>query len=124
MVCYHSANVTPVYKKSSKQHVANYRPISLTSVVCKTLIHHKLYRLLESNHVLCDSQFGFRANRSTTYLLLATMQDWAKTLNDHQGSHCVFKDYAKAFDSVPHERLLLKLEVYGVHCFSGSVHSL
>jgi len=73
--------------------VANYRPISLTSV--------------ESNHVLCDSQFGFRANRSTTSLLLATTHDWAKTLDDR---HCVFIDYVKAFDSVPHERLLLKLE--------------
>ena len=99
-----SANVTPVYKKSSKQHVANYRPFSLTSIVCKVLeklTHHKLYRLLESNHVLCDSQFGFRANQSTTSLLLATTHDWAKTLEDRQSSHCVFTDYAKAFDSVP-----------------------
>ena len=59
-----SANVTPVYKKGDKQCVSNYRPISLTCILCKVLekiIHHKLYSLLESCHVLSDAQFGFRA---------------------------------------------------------------
>jgi len=42
------------------------------------------------------------------------VNDWAETLNNRLTTHCVFIDYAKAFDSVPHERLLLKLEAYGV----------
>jgi len=109
-----SANVTPVYKKSSKQHVSNYRPISLTSVVCKILeklIHHKLYRLLNPIMYFVIPSLVF----VLIDLPLATTHDWAKTLDDHQSSHYVFIDYVKAFDSVPHERLLLKLEAYGVH---------
>ena len=57
---------------------------------------------------------AFNLVESTTSLLLVTAND-GKTFNDHQNSHCVFIDCTKAFDSVPHERLLLKLEAYGVH---------
>ena len=112
-----SANITPVYKKGDKHCVANYRPISLTCILCKVLekiIHRKLYSLLESHHVLSDAQFGFRAKLSTVSLLLSVVHDWADTLNHRLSTHCIFIDFAKAFDSVPHERLLLKLEAIGI----------
>ena len=54
-----SANITPVFKKAGKQQASNYRPISLTCILCKVfekIIHQKLYALLKSNNVLCDSQ--------------------------------------------------------------------
>ena len=101
-----SANVTPVYKEGDKQCVYNYRPISLTCILCKVLENRKLYSLLESHHVLSDAQFGFRAKRSTVSLLLSAVHDWAETLNRRLSTHCIFIDFAKAFDSVPHERLL------------------
>ena len=113
-----SANITPVYKKGDKHCVATYRPISLTCILYKVLekiIHHKLYySLLESHHVLSDAQFGFRAKRTTVSLLLSVVHDWADTLNHRLSTHCIFIDFAKAFDSVPHERLLLKLEAIGI----------
>jgi len=70
--------------------------------------------------VLCDSQFGFCANWSTTSLLLAIMHDWAKMLNDHLSSHW------KAFDYVPHKRLLLNWNLMESmdHCYSSSIHLL
>ena len=113
-----SANVTPIFKKGDKQLPSNYRPISLTCIICKILekfIHRKLYALLESNNVLSNSQYGFRTNRSTTTLLLTTIHDWAEALNNRLSTHCVLIDFAKAFDSVPHGRLLLKLQALGVH---------
>ncbi len=70
--------------------------------------------MLESNKVLDDSQFGFRIKHSTAALLMTAIHDWAETLNNRLSTHCVFIDFAKAFDSVPHERLLLKLQAYGV----------
>ena len=42
------------------------------------------------------------------------MYDWAKTLNCHGSSHCLFLGFAKAFDSVPHQHLLLRLEYLGI----------
>ena len=86
-------------------------------ILCKVLekiIHRQLYALLESNHVLFDSQYGFRIKRSTTALLVMAINDWAEALNKRLSTHCVFIDFAKAFDSVPHERLLLKLQAYGI----------
>ena len=113
-----SANITPVYKKGDKHLVVNYRPISLTCILCKVLeklVHRKLYNFSESHNVLSDVQFGFRSKWSTVSLLLLAVHDWAKSsLNDHLSTHCVFIDFAKAFDSVPHARLLAKLQAFGV----------
>ena len=64
--------------------------------------------------MLCISQYGFRIKRSTTDLLLTAIHDWADSLNNRLSTHCVLIDFAKAFDSVSHERLLLKLQAYGV----------
>ena len=64
--------------------------------------------------MLDDSQFGFRIKHSTTAFLLTAIHDWAEMLNNRLSTHCVFIDFAKVFDSVPHERLLLKLQAYGV----------
>ena len=121
MGCCHkigSVLISPLsFKKGDKQQASNYRPISLTCILCKVLekiIHRQVYALLESNHVLCDSQYGFRIKRSTTALLVMAIYDWVEALNKHLNTHCVFVDFAKAFDSVPHKRLLLKLQAYGI----------
>ena len=112
-----SANVCPVYKKGDKQSVSNYCPISLTCIVSKLLekiVHKHLYAMLESHDLLRDHQFGFRRKQSTTSLLMTAVHDWVAGLNLSQTTHCLFLGMSKAFDSVPHERLLLMLQSYGV----------
>jgi len=63
---------------------------------------------------LSEHQYGFQQNRSTTTLLLQAIDDWTLSLEHRDSVHCLFLDYAKAFDSVPHEHLLLKLESFGI----------
>ena len=78
------------------------------------IIHRQLVHALDSHNLLNDCQFGFRRNRSTVSLLLQAVHDWAGSLDRRNSTHCLFLDLAKAFDSVSHSRLLLKLEALGI----------
>ena len=116
-----TANVIPVHKKGNKRLASNYRPISLSSVIVKVMeriIHRHMIDALSQSNRLSVHQFGFRPNHSTVSLLLNAVNDWALNLEHRRTSHCLFLDFAKAFDTVPHERLLLKLEAIG---FTGKL---
>ena len=63
---------------------------------------------------LSDYQHSFRPNHSTISLLLTVIHDWALCLEHQSTAHCIFLDYAKALDFVPHERLLLKVNAIGI----------
>jgi hypothetical protein len=111
------AQVTPLFKKGDKSKPGNYRPVSLTSIVCKileSLIRDKMMEHLEANNLLSDCQHGFVPGRSCSTNLLACLEDWTKALDDGKDVDAVYLDMAKAFDSVPHERLLCKLEALGI----------
>ena len=108
----------PIHKRNDKHIPGNYRPISLTSIVIKVferILFCHLVSALESHLILSPSQFGFRAKRSTVSLLVDAVDDWSLCLEQHGTVHCLLLDFAKAFDSVPHERLLLKLSSLGIH---------
>ena len=113
-----SANVVPVYEKGDRRVAEDYRPISLTSIVVKVMeriICKQLTAALEQSARLSNTQFGFRANRSTVSLLLSAVHDWSLCLELRNSVHCVFLDFAKAFDSVAHEHLLIKLQGIGIN---------
>jgi len=112
-----SANVVPVHKKGDRRFVSNYRPISLTSIVVKMMeriICRKLTKALENSNCLNDAQFGFCSHRSTVSLLLSAVHDWSLSLELRNSVHWVFLDFAKAFDSVAHEHLFVKLQCLGI----------
>ena len=73
------------------------------------LVCRQLVSALEESHRISDYQFGFRRGRSTVSLLLTAINDLCLSLEHRSNTHCVFLDFAKAFDSVPHAHLLLKL---------------
>ena len=111
------AEVRPIFKKGDKSAPGNYRPVSLTSVLCKIFegfVRDALYKHLSNNNLLSKDQFGFCSGRSCTSQLLVTLQHWFECLDEDIPVDAAYLDFQKAFDSVPHKRLLLKLRGYGI----------
>ena len=123
---WHKANVTCVFKKGDKHQPGNYRPISLTSITCKLLEHIVCRHLrchlrchLESNNILSKLNYGFRSGHSCETQLLTTMNDILKPIDSGLQTDVAILDFSKAFDTVPHRKLMHKLENYGIN---GSIH--
>ena len=117
-----SANVTCAFKKGDRHEAQNYRPISLTSVSCKTLEHIIFTHIishLESQNILTHLNHGFRAGYSTETQLITTIHDLLTSFDSGKQIDLAILDFSKAFDTVPHDRLLQKLDKYGVR---GSIH--
>ena len=113
-----NATVTPIYKnKGAKNLAVNYRPVSLTSVVCKLmesiLRKHIMGHLLEQS-LLSNKQYGFIGNRSTVTQLLYYLDKCCESTSRGNVVDSVYFDFAKAFDTVPHRRLCKKLAAYGI----------
>ena len=110
------ANILPVFKKGKRFSLNNYRPVSLMSVTCKIFEHvicHHIWEHLEQYNVLTDFQYGFRKRRSCETQLIVTLHDLVTAVNEGKQVDAFFLDFSKAFDRVPHERLLYKLN-YGI----------
>ena len=108
------ALITPLFKKGERGKASNYRPVSLTSICCKLMehiLHSNIITHLEKNGILSDYQHGFRKQRSQ---LVITLQELADGLNSGDQMDCVLLDFSKAFDKVPHQRLLNKCHFYGI----------
>ena len=117
-----TANITALYKKGDKSQPVNYRPVSLTSVPCKVMEHilfKHIMEHLEANNILADFQHGFREKRSCETQLIITVEEISRYLDNRQQVDLLILDFSKAFDTVPHHRLLQKLDHYGVR---GNIH--
>ena len=111
------ANVTPIFKKGSKSQPGNYRPISLTSVAGKlmeSIIRDKIVKFLEENDIIKDSQHGFRNKRSCLSNLLDFYNSVFKMYDNTRAVDVVYLDFQKAFDKVPHKRLISKVKAHGI----------
>jgi len=111
------ANVCPVFKKGSKAQAVNHRPISLTSQVCKLfefIIRGALVDHLERNHLIKDSQHGFRRGRSCLTNLLEFLDKVTCSVDARDNIDVVYLDFAKAFDKIPHCSLIKKLEAHSI----------
>ena len=104
-------------KRVKKSDPNNYRPVSFTSTVCKimeTIIRDKIAEHLEEQDLINKAQHGFRSGRSCCTQLLEVTQDWADAIEDKKPVDVIYLEYRKAFDSVPFERLLVKLYACGI----------
>lgn len=110
--------IVPIHKSGNKMATENYRPISLTATCCKLLEHiisKHITHYLEENNLLYKHQHGFRQGLSTVTQLLECTHEFASVINERGQVDVICMDSFKAFDRVPHEKLLEKLRQLGLN---------
>jgi hypothetical protein len=118
-----SANISCVYKKGDTHAAENYRPVSLTSVPCNLLEHiicKHIMKHLERHRILTSLYHGFRSGYSCETQLLVTLHDSMKAYDVGLQTDVAILDFSKAFDAVPHQKLLSKMDSYGI---PGPIHN-
>lgn len=111
------AMVVPVFKKDRRDNPANYRPISLTSLVCKVMEHVVLSHIqkhLSLHNILTLLQHGFRQGFSCVTQLVLAVHDWSSTVDSRGQVDAIMLDFSKAFDKVSHRKLIHKLRNCGI----------
>ena len=97
--------------------------MSLTSQIVKVLkrlILRGIQRFFEENNIITCDQHGFQSKCSYLTKLLECLDDCTVAFDEPRtGIDIIYTDFRKAFDSVPHQRLLLKLRNYGI---KGRLH--
>ncbi len=104
--------MVPLFKKGNKLDPTNYRPVSLTSIVCKIMeriIRDQMMVYLVENNLISKEQQGFLNNKSCNTNLLETLDLITQAFGEDYSIDILFLDFAKAFDSVSHFKLLKKL---------------
>ena len=111
------ATIIPIHKKGSKEELCNYRPISLLSTFSKIfekLMKNFLMNYLDAKGILNPSQFGFRCGLSTFDALRTLNEEIYSALDSKRSLLNIYIDFSKAFDTVKHDILLIKLYHYGI----------
>ena len=118
------ANAKCLFKKGDKLDVQNYRPVSLLSIpskmfeyiICSTIDQH-----LTAHNLITDRQWGFKKGVSPEMHLINMTETWREHIEQGKLIGVIFLDFRKAFDSVSHQTLLMKLQAAGI---SGNLYEL
>ena len=97
--------MSPIFKKSDKTDPTNYRPISLTCVLCKLLEHiaaSNIPKHFTDQNILYDLQHGFRERRSYETQLIMLVDELSKNMQSREQTDLILSDFSKAFDKGAH----------------------
>ena len=78
------------------------------------LVRSHILNHMKSQNLFTKRQYGFISGRSTSLQLLEVLDKWTEALDNGQYVDCIYMDFQKAFDKVPHKRLLEKIKSYGI----------
>ena len=113
--------ISAIFKKGNRKNAGNYRPVSLTSIICKCMEQcvkdHNIVNHMIRNKLFSTQQFGFIKGHSTVLQLLNVIDSWTKGLNRGESVDVVYLDFMKAF---PHKILIGKLKSYGIEYYTLS----
>jgi len=110
--------IVPVYKSGTLTDPLNYRPIALTSVLCRQLEHiiaSYIREYFDGVSFLADEQHGFRKKRSCESQLITTIHKIAELADSGKSVDGIILDFSKAFDTVCHSKLIAKLTATGLN---------
>ena len=111
------ARVVPIFEAGDKAIFSNYGPVSILPCFSKFLeriVHNRILNYLNDFHILCENQYGFRKNHSTTHALIDLYDKILSALDRKEHAVGVFFDLSKAFDTVNQEIIFDKLYHYGI----------
>ena len=111
------ANVTPIHKSGEKSLPKNYRPISVTQILCRlleTIVREVIIQHIKTNDIIINQQYGFREKRGCILQLLTVLDKLVTSLENGNPVDMIYLDIQEAFDSVPHKRLIKKIKCLGI----------
>ena len=116
--------VTPIFKKGNLEEVGNYRPVSTLPVfgkIFEKVMYSRIYEFALSQGIIDKNQFGFRKSHSTGHAVNYSVKIIEDSLRRKNHILGIFIDLSKAFDTIDHSTLLVKLDRYGIR---GNANSL
>ena len=108
------AHVTPIYKKKDRSDKANYRPVSVIGSLSKVLERYIQNKISEHiDKCLSNLISAYRKKYSSNHVLIRLIETWKKHMDLKFFVGAVLMDLSKAFDCVPHDLLIAKMQAYG-----------
>ena len=116
-------NISAIYKgKGSKKDPSNYRPISVLPILARVfekIMARQFSNFNTENQNLPNEQYGFRNNSGCETLLISAINSWYDSIDNGKFTGALLIDLSKAFDNVPHQKLLLELSKMGIGIKAG-----
>ena len=122
-----TGKISPIYKKDNEDLLENYRPVSTLAIfgkIFEKIIFSRLYSFMTSQKILYENQFGFRKQHSTNHAINYSVTHIKKLTREKNHVLGIFIDLRKAFDTISHEKLLIKALSKKLASCTGSLNRI